>query len=93
MITSSSIWNARTIVWYVILTIGQLSEEAAESHHKDIREYRLHHIRKFSREAINRDLFNRMCTSLDPQISSISWTNKKKKSMSDDLCKLLLLVN
>lgn len=59
------------IVKYALLPIGQLSEEAQESRNKDIKNYRLHHSRKCSRESNMRDIFYRLLVSSDPFLSSI----------------------
>ena len=59
------------IVKYALLPIGQLSEDAQESRNKDIKNFRLHHSRKCSRESNMRDIFNRLLLTSDPFLSSI----------------------
>ena len=59
------------IVKYALLPIGQLSEDAQESRNKDIKNFRLHHSRKCSRESNMRDIFNRLLSTSDPFLSSI----------------------
>lgn len=65
------------IISNALLPIGQLSEEAAEARNKHIREFRLHHARKFSREQCNRDVLNRLLLTSDPLLSGMRKAPKK----------------
>lgn len=67
------------VIKNALLPIGQLSEEAAEARNKHFRNYRQNYARKFSREACNRDILNRLLLSSDPLISSMR--NSRKSNM------------
>ena len=45
---------------HVVVSIGELSEEAAEAKNKHIKQFRLQHTRKISRNATNTELLNRL---------------------------------
>lgn len=66
------------IIKSVLLTIGQLTEEAQEARNKDFKNYREHHSRKCSREKSNIDVFNLLLLSSDPLITSKRKLHKKK---------------
>ena len=67
-----------------------MSEEAQEARNKDIRSYREHHARKFSRAATNEDVFRRLLLSSDPVISSIRQLPRKiSSSFSREVLDLL----
>ena len=51
------------------IPIGQLSEEALEATHKNIRYIREHYTRKSSRKNTNKDLINFLIKSSDPVVS------------------------
>lgn len=79
------------IIKNALLPIGQLSEEAAEARNKHFREYRLNYARKFSREACNKDIINRLLLTSDPLLSSIRPKHKKNaKAFSKECIELLL---
>ncbi|XP_044572242.1 uncharacterized protein LOC123257406 [Drosophila ananassae] len=61
--------HAPDVIKYALVSIGELSEEAAESRNKDVKKYRLNHTRKTSRIATNRDLINRLLLTSDPFIT------------------------
>lgn len=63
--------HGENIIKFAVLPIGQLSEDAQEARNKDYKNYRYYHARKCSREATNRDVFNRLLFTSDPYISSI----------------------
>lgn len=63
--------HGENIIKFAVSPIGQLSEDAQEARNKDYKNYRYHHARKCSREATNRDVFNRLLFTSDPYISSI----------------------
>jgi hypothetical protein len=65
------------VIKYVLLPIGQLSEEAQKSRNKDYLRYREHHSRKSSRINTNSDLIHFLLISSDPLISSLSPPKKK----------------
>lgn len=69
------------------LPIGLLSEEPLESRHKDIRHYRLHHVRLCSRVAGNTDLLHALLVSSDPVINLLG---KKLKAKVLPLCSTVL---
>lgn len=63
------------------LPIGQLSEDALEARHKEIRKQRLSHTRKSSRTNTNKDLMTQLLITSDPYIASL----RKITSTSADL--------
>ena len=74
-----------------ILSIGELSEEAAEAKNKDIKKFRLNHTRKNSRVHTNLDLINRLLLTSDPYISGVRNLQRKNKSiLSKDARDLLV---
>lgn len=73
--------HAPDVIQHALLSIGELSEEAAESRNKDIKMYRLHHTRKNSRIVTNQDLLNRLLLSSDPLITGQRKLQSKKKSI------------
>ncbi|CAH1994756.1 unnamed protein product [Acanthoscelides obtectus] len=52
------------------LPIGELSEDALEARHKEVRKHRLSHTRKCSRTDTNKDLMRDLLLTSDPFISS-----------------------
>nr|XP_034184029.1 uncharacterized protein LOC117606105 [Osmia lignaria] len=66
------------IIENAMLPIGQLSEEAAEARNKHFRIYRENYSRKFSREACNEDVINRLLLTSDPYLTSIRKTPQKR---------------
>lgn len=73
-----------------ILSIGELSEEAAEAKNKDVKKFRLNHTRKNSREHTNLDLMNRLLLTSDPYISGVRKLPKKKISFLSKDAKYLI---
>jgi hypothetical protein len=85
------VMHGATIISHAILPIGQLSEEAAEHRNKHFCEYRQKFARKFSRQACNTDIINKLLISSDPLVtSSRAKTSKKRKSFSSETLKLLI---
>ncbi|GBP20050.1 hypothetical protein EVAR_13818_1 [Eumeta japonica] len=79
------------VISSALLPIGQLSEEAAEARNKHFRDYRLNYFRKFSREACNLDVINRLLLTLDPLITGMRQKLKRKtQPFHKDTLKLLL---
>ena len=56
------------IVQYALLPIGQLSEEAQETRHKDFKRIRCENTRKYSRLATNEDILYKLFLTSDPYI-------------------------
>ena len=52
--------HAPDAIQFALVSIGELSDEAAESRNKDLKKYRLNHKRKTSRLATNKNLINRL---------------------------------
>ena len=78
------------IVKYALLPIAQLSEDAQESRNKDIKNFRLHHSRKCSRESSMRDIFNRLLLTSDPFLLSIrKFPQRPAKSLHQEAIQLL----
>lgn len=82
------------VIKEAILPIGLLSEEAAEARNKHIRAYRSSHARKFSREACNRDIMNRLLLTSDPVITGMRKPYiKKSRPFPVEVLNLLLPAN
>ena len=62
------------------LPLGFYSEENLEAQHKDVREARLHHTCKISRENTMKNLYQYLLIKTDPIISSTKFANSKKTS-------------
>ena len=72
--------HSSTVIKHALLPIGQLSEEASEARNKHFRLYRQKYARKFSREACNRDVINRLLLTSDPLLAGIRHKPKKIKN-------------
>lgn len=66
------------------LPIGQLSEEALEARHKEVRKHRLSHTRKTSRVSCNTDLMNTLILTSEPLIAYQRNTSSNKIYRTDD---------
>lgn len=66
------------IIEFFDLPIGQLSKEALEARHKEIRRIRLCHTRKSSRINTNMDMIKTLLLTSDPELSSYRKTASKK---------------
>lgn len=73
--------HASDVIQYALVSIGELSEEAAESRNKDIKKFRLQHTRKISRISTNTDLFNRLLLTSNPFITGQRKLPCKDKSI------------
>lgn len=71
--------HAPDIIEHALVSIGELSDEAAEARNKDVKKYRLNHTRTISRVATNQDLINRLLLTSDPLISGQKKLPSKKK--------------
>lgn len=80
------------VIEFFDLPIGQLSEEALEARHKEIKKLRLNHTRKTSRINTNTDLFNLLLLTSDPELSTQRKIISKKNSQIDDKIKPYLIV-
>ena len=69
--------HSSTVIKHALLPIGQLSEEASEARNKHFCLYRQNYARKFSREACNRDVINRLLLTSDPLLIGIRPKPKK----------------
>ena len=80
------------IIKHALLPIGQLSEEAQETKHKDFKKFRAKNGRKYSRIATNEDIFNRLLLTSDPYISTfrIKSYKKKVKKLDPEAAELIL---
>nr|XP_047130034.1 uncharacterized protein LOC124809977 [Hydra vulgaris] len=82
--------HAPSVVDYMTLPIGLLSEEAIEARNKDFKKYREHFTRKCDRIKCNEDLFKRLFYSSDPVISSLrTIVSTKKKVLPEGVLQLL----
>ena len=80
------------IVKRMILPIGLYSEEAQESRNKDIKNARLYHSRKDTREHTITDQFRYLLVTSDPLISSKkNLSHKKRQPLTKDIISLLEL--
>lgn len=73
--------HSKEVLELFMLPIGQLSEDAQEARHKEIRYYREHNTRKISRISTNQDLLNILLISSDPLISSIRTLPPRQKGI------------
>lgn len=69
------------VIDYALLSIGELSKEAAESCNKLVRQFRRDNTRKMSRVVTNTDLMHRHLLNSDPFISSLRKLPKKTKTL------------
>lgn len=69
------------VIDHALLSIGELSEEAAESSNKNLKLFRRDNTRKTSRILTNTDLLHRLLLHSDPLISSLRKLPSTKKSM------------
>lgn len=72
-----------------MVSIGELSNEAAESTNKNIKTFRLNNTRKMSRVAPNTDLINRVMINSDPLITDLRKLPRKKSVLSKLVISLL----
>lgn len=78
------------VIDHCLISIGELSEEAAESCNKLYKQFRRDNTRKTSRVDTNTDLMHRLLLNSDPYISSLRKLPQKKKSvLSKDVLMLL----
>lgn len=73
--------HGANVIDHALLSIGELSEEAAEATNKHIKSFRRNHTRKMSRILTNTDLVNRLLLHSDPLISSLRKLNVKKSTV------------
>lgn len=66
------------------LPIGELSEDALEARHKEVRNHRLSHTRKISRAASNKDLMGILLLTSDPFLASKRKISNKKMLRSNE---------
>ena len=81
------------IVKHALVPIGQLSEEAIEARHKEIRYFRQDHSRKINRKLANADILHMLLITSDPFISSLKPVVKKRKEKQLFPETLNLLIN
>lgn len=81
-----------SVIETALVPIGQLSEEAAEIRNKHFRLYHQNFAMKFSREACNFDVIDKLLCSSDPLLSSMRPAPRKKsKQFSKEALEMLLL--
>lgn len=80
------------VIKHALLSIGELSEEAAESNNKYFKRFRRDHTRKISRVDSNTDLMNRLLLSSDPYITGLRKLPRKNKSVISKQVLDLLIV-
>lgn len=68
------------IIEHSAIAIGLLSEDAQESRNKDVRAYREHYSRKFTRTLTLQDTFQRLMASSDPYITGLRKLPDKKSA-------------
>jgi len=69
-----------SVIEHALVSIGELSEEAAESNNKELKKCRLYHSRKMSRIETNTDILNTLILRSDPFITGQRKHGKKDKS-------------
>lgn len=69
------------VIKYGLVSIGELSEEAAESNNKYLKAFRRDHTRKMSRKVTNLDLMNRLMLHSDPYVTNLRKLPRKKKGI------------
>lgn len=75
---------------FIMIPIGQLSEEAQETRNKDVRFVREHRTRKMSSILVTTDLMNNLLASSDPVVAtSISEEKVSKKALKEEALQLL----
>jgi len=71
--------HGSAVIQHALVSIGELSEEAAESNNKELKKCRLNHSRKMSRITSNADIMNSLLIRSDPFISGHRKLEKKDK--------------
>jgi len=72
--------HGSAVIEHALVSIGELSEEAAESNNKEIKKCRLQHSRKVSRTLSNTDVINNLLLRSDPFITGQRQLPKNQKS-------------
>lgn len=72
------LFHGADIIKSLPLPVGQLSEDVIEASHKEYKNLRQYHSRKFSRANTNSDIFNWMLVSSDPVLADKRKKAKKK---------------
>lgn len=75
------------------IPIGQLSEDALEARHKEVRKQRLNHTRKSSRTNTNKDLMTALLITSDPYVSSLRTTSTSRTTDLSDIKDYIILDN
>lgn len=78
------------VIKHALLPIGQLSEEAQECRHKEVKHYREHNTRKYCRRATMEDLIHTLLYTSDPLMNNLRKKSKKPlKQISAEVVSLL----
>ncbi|GBP72056.1 hypothetical protein EVAR_48550_1 [Eumeta japonica] len=80
------------VIDHALLSIGELSEEAAEACNKLVKQFRRDNTRKMSRVVTNTDLIHRLLLNSDPYISDLRRLPRKKKSILSKVVLNLLTI-
>jgi len=72
--------HGSAVIEYALVSIGELSEEAAESNNKELKKCRLQHSRKVSRTLTNTDVMNYLLLRSDPFLTGQRQLPKKDRS-------------
>lgn len=81
------------IIEFFDLPIGQLSEEALEARHKEIRKIRLYNARKSSRVSNNMDVIKKLVLTSDPELANFRKRFPNKNSQNDNAIKPYIITN
>lgn len=81
------------IIEFFDLPIGQLSEEALEARHKEIRKIRLYNARKSSRVSNNMDVIKKLVLTSDPELANFRKRFPNKNSQNDNAIKPYIIPN
>lgn len=68
------------VIEHALLSIGELSEEAAETNNKFVKEFRRNNTRKMSRMVTNTDLLHRLLINSDPLITGLRKSPLQQKT-------------
>lgn len=82
--------HSKEVIQHFLIPIGQLSEDAQECRHKEVKYYREHNTRKISRKHLNEDLLNILLVSSEHLISSLRALPPRKEEYNPKLLKRLL---
>lgn len=78
------------VILSFFIPIGQLSEEALECRHKDIRHIREHNARKSSRINTNRDIMTMLLLTSDPGLAKFRKVSSSHTKNTSDIAEYII---